>query len=703
MSFLKFSALTNVTSMLGDDYLIGLGGGKNVKVKIDFLAKLIAPFVPGGQNGFIEVTTNVLPNPVGMPSGYALVGQTTFSQTTGAAITTPGLLNVLAWTSNGVTGTWRIQGSINTGDLIARQELFAFGTVNVYNGSIVMPDMLWNTDTARVDPSTSGRVFSGYIPAQPNKEYTFLKAASGAVFFDANKNPIGYAVATQNGKPAMASLQWVKTLEYTADVIARFVTMPGTAYIGGNGISGHTAAQVAAEMQVLTQGAVGQINKNLIPNDIGTTLLADGTTTGTFVQAIKESQAAILDLFGIQTRTVDSFNPSLVMPQTLFNTDTGRVDPSTTGRVFSGYQVALPNKEYSVLKNAASVFMFDSAKNPIGYADTEVNNKPAMGGLQFVKSIEYATGVINRFVTLPGTAYIGTNGISGRTPEQVAAEMQILTGGAATGEKKIKREYLPDVFGVNMSQVPVNPTVGVTYYPGKRMDLKPRGGLYLEDFFNVATGNMQGLAYGKGKVYVSWDIGGGNTAFRVYDYFDGRLLKTVASLPCGHAGDLDYDPYTGLLYVSTYGSNLLTMNVVNIDAANPSIVRVYDDKRGNISIDPEAKKMFTAYLMPTAPYDLRITVSDMATGANEEPFFIKSLGNIPTQGSVYNNGKLYVLAGMTSLIIYVIDIATKSLDNTIVRGNTGEPEGFALINDALHPFFITGFHNSTLLRKVYSI
>lgn len=696
------SSFDTVPSLIGDEYLIGLGGGKNIKINVNYLAQIIAPFVPGGQNGFIEVPGNVLPNPVATPTAYAIVGKATFSQTTGAALTTTGLLNVLSWIGNGTTGTWKIINSISTGDLIARSELFAFGNTNIFNGSLVMPDTLWNTDTAHVDPSTTGRVFIGYQPAQPNKEYSILKGNGGAVFFDANKNPIGYVDTAVNGKPAMAGLTWVKSLEQTNGVITRFITMPGTAFIGCNGITGHTLAQVVGEVSIMTSGAVGQIKKELIPDDIGHVLLSDGVTTGTFVQGIKENQAAVLDIFGTQTLTVDSFNQALVVPDTLWNTDTAHVDPSTTGRVFFGYQPVAANKEYSVLKGAGSVVFFDANKNPIGYVDNAVNNKPAMASLTFVQAIELTGGVISRFVTMPGTAFIGGNGISGHTVAQVQAEIQILSGGAATGEKKIKEAYLPEVFGANMSQVPPAPAT-LTMYKGKRIDLKPRGGLYYGTLFNVATGNLQGLAYGNGRVYVSYDIGGGNTMFKVYNYANGALVKTVASLPCGHAGDLDYDPYTGLLYVSTYGSNLLTMNVVNIDAATPSIVRVYDDKRGNISIDPDAKKMYTSYLMPDAPYQHRITVSDMNTGVNEEPFYLNSLGNIATQGSAYNNGKLYILAGVSSTIIYVVDMATKTMENVITKPGTVEPEGFAIINDVLNPFFIHAFRNDTLLKKLFTL
>lgn len=95
--------------------------------------------------------------------------------------------------------------------------------------------------------------------------------------------------------------------------------------------------------------------------------------------------------------------------------------------------------------------------------------------------------------------------------------------------------------------------------------------------FNVPdTGNIQGLAYRRGRFYVGFDVGNGQGVIREYDR-SGRKLKESAPLDVGHAAEVSVRDADGRLYVATGGgTNPTKVNVVDFARPEPKIVRTID-------------------------------------------------------------------------------------------------------------------------------
>lgn len=81
--------------------------GTLYKLNIQGLVDFIAPYLSAlGSSPFVANTGSPLPNPIEKPTAITFVGVGNFDQTTGSNVVTTEELNVLFWSSNGVTGTW---------------------------------------------------------------------------------------------------------------------------------------------------------------------------------------------------------------------------------------------------------------------------------------------------------------------------------------------------------------------------------------------------------------------------------------------------------------------------------------------------------------------------------------------------------------------------------------------------------------------
>ncbi|MEV0407602.1 hypothetical protein [Actinoallomurus sp. NPDC050550] len=193
--------------------------------------------------------------------------------------------------------------------------------------------------------------------------------------------------------------------------------------------------------------------------------------------------------------------------------------------------------------------------------------------------------------------------------------------------------------------------------------------------FNVPdSGNIQGLAYRRGRFYVGFDVGGGNGVIREYDR-SGTKLKETRPLAVGHAAELSFRPADGMLYVATGGgTNPTKVNVVNIAARDPKIVRTIDfaslGNSGLVAVDPRRDGL----LVHAGPGDQGPFVFAF-TDLNGR---VRSTFNLPYQGVpqglemagdkilYYTNNKITVL-NRRGRILDTIDIPL-----------TGESEGLAV-------------------------
>src|SRR6478752_5463462 len=81
--------------------------GKMGSFKAQEFADFIAPYLAAyGDTPFIANSGSPLPNPITKSTAITFVGAGTFDQTTGSDVVTTEELNVLFWSSNGVTGIW---------------------------------------------------------------------------------------------------------------------------------------------------------------------------------------------------------------------------------------------------------------------------------------------------------------------------------------------------------------------------------------------------------------------------------------------------------------------------------------------------------------------------------------------------------------------------------------------------------------------
>lgn len=90
------------------------------------------------------------------------------------------------------------------------------------------------------------------------------------------------------------------------------------------------------------------------------------------------------------------------------------------------------------------------------------------------------------------------------------------------------------------------------------------------------TGNLQGLAYRRGRFIAGFDVGDGNGVLREYSA-TGEKIKESAPLAVGHAAEVAVEDATGLLYVATGGgTNPTKVNVVDWTPDAPRVVRTID-------------------------------------------------------------------------------------------------------------------------------
>lgn len=347
-------------------------------------------------------------------------------------------------------GTWEkvILPFPGTDRFVEKQSILEGGVINSFDPSLVMANTVFNTDLvpAGISESTSGRTFSGLQPAAPNTFYQVFGGGGPVYLFDINLQPTGYASNQVNTKPGMAGLKFVQASKYIVGDVTEFISTPETAYVSTNGVTADTFEQVKAKLRIISAGESLRIKRNLLPADVGEALMLDGVTKSPISVVTKEIQSELLDLFD-GSSTVNIFDASVAMQNTVFNTDTATVEASTSQRTFSGYTPYTPGQEYTIVKGSGPVYLFNAAKQFVAYVSNQPNGKTAMLPFEYVPPIEYAVNEVTRFTSNFPAAFMGVNGIAASNFDQVKSELKIYKGNAIEGTKKIKTEYLPANIG----------------------------------------------------------------------------------------------------------------------------------------------------------------------------------------------------------------------------------------------------------------
>lgn len=325
---------------------------------------------------------------------------------------------------------------------VEKTGLFEGELINSFDPTLVQADTVFDTATGTIIASTTGRVFTGLQPAQPNTKYKVLNSAGPIYMFNAAREFVAYSQATAHNAAAMQARTFIQASIYTVNSITEFTTNNEIAFISANGIVGNTADQVKASVVINSTGTVTKIKKELLPADLGEATMLDGVTKSPTAVVIKEIQNEFASIFEGGS-AIQVFDPNGIILNTLFNTDTALVETSTSGRVFSGYTTSIPGQEYTVLKGSGPVYFFDANKNFVAYVSNQVNNKVAMQPFTYVPALEYTVNEITRFIAPTGAAFFGVNTITGSTPDQVKLQLKIYRGNALQGTKKIKADLLP--------------------------------------------------------------------------------------------------------------------------------------------------------------------------------------------------------------------------------------------------------------------
>lgn len=173
-----------------ETYLVGANSdGKMGRFTANELADFIAPYISAiGASPFVTNTGSPLPNPISMPTAVTFVGLGTFDQTTGSDVTTTEELNLLFWSSNGVTGTWTIGIAISVDlteysksvDVVKKSDLTLVGKQMFNSAAIVVGESVSFASGTVTVSATSAR--SPYIPVTGLQTYTLQ-----GLFFGASK------------------------------------------------------------------------------------------------------------------------------------------------------------------------------------------------------------------------------------------------------------------------------------------------------------------------------------------------------------------------------------------------------------------------------------------------------------------------------------------------------------------------------------
>lgn len=208
-------------------------------------------------------------------------------------------------------------------------------------------------------------------------------------------------------------------------------------------------------------------------------------------------------------------------------------------------------------------------------------------------------------------------------------------------------------------------------------------------------GNMQGIAYHNGHVYVGFDLGKGTGEIREYT-LGGTLVKVTPPLAIGHTASLTFDNQSGDLYVVNGGStHPTTLYQVAIDTPSPHVVRTLNwGKFGNSGLIAIDNSTHTIWL-ETAPNDhgpITFRHCDFS-GTVLQQFQVPNLG-VP-QGLDFYQGHLYYYTDNTITELTESGHITKTLH--VALG--GESEGLAVVTGA-KPAVIFGFHSP---NRIYTI
>ena len=148
------------------------------KQTINNLCTFIAPYVASvGASSYVEVASNVLPNPV-ITNGFSLIGKGTYTQTGEGNLTLSGDVNIVTW--NGTTWVltkeifFDLEGFVSDNELIIETSRnIKSSSKNLFNKDTAILDYYLVVATGEIEPQANWFT-SAFIPVTPGVKYVNL-------------------------------------------------------------------------------------------------------------------------------------------------------------------------------------------------------------------------------------------------------------------------------------------------------------------------------------------------------------------------------------------------------------------------------------------------------------------------------------------------------------------------------------------------
>jgi hypothetical protein len=467
--------------------------------------------------------------------------------------------------------------------------------------------------------------------------------------------------------------------------------------INGTNISGRTTFTEIPI--VIPAGVYWIIGSSAIQDGVAISIKTDSDSVKTKLDALEATKLKRTELDALFRSDAD------IMDRTLFNRGflwdyatsppTGAPKANAT-RAGLGYQVIEPETDYIITGTSTFLAFFDENHIVIEYYQSATDS-----GMDADRVVNRSAATSNYNVN--GWAFTSPKGAKYLTGNNSTTFTVNTDDGFAAWSLACRLMAKPKKATLNPALLPIsyNKTSDqlVTFYTGQRLDLKPRAGLYRKKLFSITTGNQQGLAYNRGRIFLGYDIGSGNSRLEVWDLYTGLLLKTVASIATAHAAEMKYNPLNSLLYVANGGgTNPTHVFAIDIESAAPAIQRDYDlTALGNsalLGLDWLNNIIWVSSTLTGGDTgDPTFSAVDITTGLviDGSQFTLPYMGT--PNGLAFNNGKLLYCVGNTSTSINIINPATHLVENTITIPNTAEPEGFDVVDDEAQPYFVLGYRS----------
>lgn len=274
------------------------------------------------------------------------------------------------------------------------------------------------------------------------------------------------------------------------------------------------------------------------------------------------------------------------------------------------------------------------------------------------------------------------------------------------------RDYTDQRVAAIETKLARNTTDGLSY-AGERVSLKQLQQVQLTTIFYFSSyGVNQSIAYSSGLLYVADDMSDtlpGYATIAVYNYAQQIVKKTI-TVATGHSSDMSFHKGLNKLFVSNANGSIPGF-IYRVDVDAGSIEHTYDlatvtkaENGALCSLDESTNRM---WLTSTVGSDWWITPVNITTGVADYTKQFSVVKGFTGQGSVFNDGKLYILTSKSTGTppyydgyLEVIDTVAKTKTGQIlIIENVREMEGIDIVyDDTAIPYFLIALADNAVVK-----